>query len=80
MPKPKPDPTPLTTLQVADKLKATVRAVQRWRAKLKLGTMHGRDWLLTDADAKVIAKHVGKGAGNPDFGPDFAGRKKRKQP
>lgn len=61
--------------QIADQRKWDVKTVRKWRQKLGLGTPFNRTYLLTEADADEIAKHIRPGRGNPLFGNTIKGRK-----
>jgi hypothetical protein len=60
--------TPLTMQQVANANGWQVKTVRKWRQKLNLGTPFNRTYLLTEADAKEIARHIREKRGNPNFG------------
>lgn len=59
--------------QLADARKWDVKTVRKWRQKLGLGTPFGRTYLMTEADADEIAKHIRKGRGCPLFGTTIKG-------
>lgn len=64
---------PLSMQQIADQRKWDVKTVRKWRQKLNLGIPFNRTYLLTEADADEIAKHIRPGRGNPLFGNTITG-------
>lgn len=64
---------PQTMQQIADVRGWDVKTVRKWRQKLGLGTPFGRTYLMTEADADEIAKHIRAKAGCPLFGETIKG-------
>lgn len=59
--------------QIADAREWDVKTVRKWRQKLGLGIPFNRTYLLTEADADEIAKHIRPGPGCPLFGEAIKG-------
>jgi len=79
MAKKKPEPAaPLTMQQIADARGWPVKTVRKWRQKLGLGVPFNRTYLLTEADADEIGKHIRPAAGCPDFGVKYKGPQVKK--
>lgn len=55
----------LTTTDAAARLNCDTSTVRRWCKRESIGTRHGRDWLLSDADLKRLAGFVQSGPGRP---------------
>lgn len=64
---------PLSMQQIADARGWDVKTVRKWRQKLGLGVPFNRTYLLTEADADEIARHIRPGRGNPLFGNTITG-------
>lgn len=64
---------PQTMQQLADARGWGVKTVRKWRQKLGLGTPFGRTYLMSEADADEIAKHIRPGPGCPLFGESIKG-------
>ena len=65
--------------QIADARKWDVKTVRKWRQKLGLGIPFNRTYLLTEADADEIARHIRPGPGCPLFGVTIKGGRTKKK-
>ena len=70
---------PLTMQAIADARGWDVKTVRKWRQQLGLGVPFNRTYLLTEADADEIAKHIKPARGNPGFGTVYKGPQKPKE-
>ena len=54
-----------TTAQAAQILNLSPNAIARYCTRYKVGTKHGRDWLLTNNDLQIIKLRMGKRGPKP---------------